>query len=280
MLKQKLTLGFSPCPNDTFIFDALIHQKIDTEGLAFEIRLHDVEELNSQALTGTLDITKLSYHAYAYVSDQYILLNSGSALGKNCGPLLIAMTSLSEEQINNAKIAIPGKLTTANFLFSLQYPDAKNKAEVVFSDIEEGVITGKFDAGVIIHENRFTYEKKGLKKICDLGENWEANTGFPIPLGGIAMKRSLGEDLQRKVDRLIRKSIEFAFKNEHEPLAFMKANAQEMEEEVMYKHVGLYVNDFSLDLGEEGQAAIRYMYEKGMALQLFEPLTQPIILAQ
>ncbi|MEZ5009157.1 MAG: 1,4-dihydroxy-6-naphthoate synthase [Chitinophagales bacterium] len=278
MSNQKLTLGFSPCPNDTFIFDALIHHKIDTEGLDFELQLLDVEELNNKAVAGELDITKLSYHAFAYVSQQYILLNSGSALGQNCGPLLVALNSLSKKEIENGAIAIPGKLTTANFLFSLEYPNAKNKKAVLFSDIEQGVLSGKFDAGVIIHENRFTYEEKGLTKICDLGERWEATTGFPIPLGGIAIKRDLDIELQRKVDRLIRKSIAFAFQHKEEPLNFMRQHAQEMEEEVMYKHVNLYVNDYSIDLGEKGKNAIEFLYKKGVELELFQPLTQPVIL--
>lgn len=278
MSNQKLTLGFSPCPNDTFIFDALIHHKIDTEGLDFELQLLDVEELNNKAVAGELDITKLSYHAFAYVSQQYILLNSGSALGQNCGPLLVALNPLSKEEINNGAIAIPGKLTTANFLFSLEYPNAKNKKAVLFSNIEQGVLSGQFDAGVIIHENRFTYEERGLTKICDLGERWEATTGFPIPLGGIAIKRDLDIELQRKVDRLIKKSIEFAFQHKEAPLKFMRQHAQEMVEDVMYKHVNLYVNEYSIDLGEKGKKAIEFLYKKGVELELFQPLTQPVIL--
>jgi 1,4-dihydroxy-6-naphthoate synthase len=275
---QTLTLAFSPCPNDTFIFDALAHQKIDTEGLDFKVELMDVESLNEHAVKGSFDITKLSYHAFAYVAKSYILLNSGSALGKGCGPLLIAKNPMSVLEINNGKIAIPGKLTTANFLFCLTYPDAKNKTTVVFSDIEEGVLNGTFDAGVIIHENRFTYAQKNLVKICDLGVEWENNTGFPIPLGGIAMKRNLPLELQKTVDRLIQKSIEFAFANPTESLSFVREHAQEMDANVRMQHIQLYVNQYSLNLGETGIKAVHHLLQKGAAVGLYPPIQQAVIL--
>lgn len=276
--QQTLTLGFSPCPNDTFIFDALVHQKIDTEGLRFEVELLDVEALNKKAKQGAFDITKLSYHAYAYVADKYILLNSGSALGKGCGPLLVAKQHLSNEVISKATIAIPGQMTTANFLFSLAYPEVKQKESVLFSEIENGVLSNKFDAGVIIHENRFTYADKGLVKICDLGEDWETKTGFPIPLGGIAIQRNHTEELKTKVDRLIRKSIEFAFANRNEPLEYIKQHSQEMDTAVMYQHIDLYVNNYSIDLGEDGRAAVTYLMNKGAEIGLFEAIKSPIFL--
>ncbi len=277
MKSHKLTLGFSPCPNDTFIFDALIHHKIDTEGLSFDIVLLDVEELNNKALNGELDITKLSYHAFAYVSHQYILLNSGSALGENCGPLLISKKKMSKTQIENGKIAIPGKMTTANFLFSIEYPDSNNKEAVLFSEIEKGVLSGEYDAGVIIHENRFTYKEKGLHKICDLGEVWEQKTKYPIPLGGIATKRDFPIELQQKVDRVIKRSIEFAFQNPKSSLEFVKQHAQEMDEAVMQKHIELYVNDYSIDLGEKGKSAIQYLMNKGQEIMLFDKVVEPLI---
>ncbi len=238
---MKLSLGFSPCPNDTFIFDAMLHGRIDTEGLEFEIFMEDVETLNRRAFLGELDITKLSYHAYAYLLEKYVLLDAGSALGKNCGPLLIAKQPMSDEEVENTVIAIPGKYTTANFLFSLAFPNAKNKVETVFSEIENAVLEGKVGAGLIIHENRFTYEQKGLKKIVDLGEFWEQSTGMPIPLGGIVVKRSLPEEIKRKMNRVMERSVRYAFENPAASKDFVKANAQEMEESVMNSHIQLYV---------------------------------------
>jgi 1,4-dihydroxy-6-naphthoate synthase len=274
---MKLSLGYSPCPNDCFIFDALIHDKIDTEGLQFNVELHDVETLNKKALNGELDITKLSFHAYGYVLDKYILLRAGSALGFNCGPLLIGSSkfgvqSLEEEdsRTEDLKVAIPGKLTTANFLLSLACPKLNNKIEYVFSEIEDAVLNGKVDAGLIIHENRFTYEQKGLKKIIDLGEYWESLIHAPIPLGGIVIKRTLDKELQQKVNRLIRKSVEFAFADPESCMEYVKTHAQEMSPEVMKKHINLYVNKFSIDLGEEGINAVDLMFSKAKELKIFD----------
>lgn len=278
---NSFTLGFSPCPNDCFIFDALIHHKIDTEGLQFNVVMQDVEALNQKAFREELDITKLSYHAYAYLTKQYQLLDAGSALGKGCGPLLIAKSDEMKDdklKIKNAKIAIPGKYTTANFLFSLAFPDAKNKVELLFSEIEDAVLNGKADAGLIIHENRFTYEQKGLKKIIDLGEYWETLTKAPIPLGGIAIKRSLPDDLKQKVNRVLRKSVEYAFANPKSSFNFVKAHAQEMSAEVMYKHIDLYVNKFSLDLGKEGKRAIQLLFDKAQGLGVIKKIEDAIFL--
>ncbi len=258
---MKLTLGFSPCPNDTFIFDAMIHQKIETEGLEFEVVMEDVEKLNQMAFAGELDITKLSYHAFGYLTEKYILLNAGSALGKNCGPLLIARPEFDFNKIETANIAIPGKNTTANFLLRLAYPDAVNKTELLFSDIENAVLSGEVDCGLIIHENRFTYAEKGLIKIRDLGEYWEETTRLPIPLGGIVAKRNLNIEILNKIDRVLKRSVEYAFENPKSSLPFIRQHAQEMEEEVMYQHIHLYVNDYSVDLGEEGRKAISKMYK-------------------
>lgn len=260
---SKLTIGFSPCPNDTFIFDAMVHQKVDTEGLVFETIMGDVEELNEMAFAGKLDITKLSYHAYAYCLDAYQLLNAGSALGNGVGPLLVAKQQISEEDLAQASIAIPGKYTTANLLFGLAYPQAKSKIPMLFSDVEDAVIAGAVDAGLIIHENRFTYQEKGLVKIRDLGEFWEDFSGHPIPLGGIVIRRTLDTALQQKVDRVLRRSLEYAYANTEDVLPFVKDFAQEMDPEVMLKHIGLYVNEFTLDLGEKGRAAIEFMFAHG-----------------
>ena len=207
-----LTLGFSSCPNDTFIFDAMVHGRIDTEGLDFEVVMADVEALNRAAFSSALDITKLSYHALGHLLNTYILLPSGSALGNNCGPLLIAKRPLSAAEVVNGKVVIPGIFTTANFLFMLAYPAAKQVKSLIFSEIEQVVLSGEADAGVIIHESRFTFEERGLIKMVDLGEFWETTTGLPIPLGGIAVRRNLPEKIQQKLARIMHRSVSFATK--------------------------------------------------------------------
>jgi len=280
-----LTLGFSPCPNDCFIFDAMLHGKIDTEGLEFDVFMEDVETLNQKAFKGELDITKLSYHAYAHLTKKYQLLNAGSALGNNCGPLLITnkndlsgLVSELRSPDSKLKIAIPGKYTTANFLLSLAFPEATDKVEMVFSDIEDAVLTGKVDAGLIIHENRFTYEQKGLKKIIDLGEYWETLTKAPIPLGGIVIKRGFPNELKATFDRVLRKSVEYAFANPKSSLSFVKEHAQEMSEEVMYKHIDLYVNNYSVDLGKEGKRAVKLLFDKAEELGMINKMEDNIFL--
>jgi len=253
---MQLDLGFSPCPNDTFIFDALVHQKIDTEGLSFRIHLEDVETLNNWALKGSLQISKISYGVLPLLQREYQLLDAGGALGKGVGPLLIARQPIAPEQINHLKIAIPGVHTSAHMLFCLAYPDAAQKEFMLFSQIEDAVINGEVGAGVIIHENRFTYMQKGLHKVLDLGEYWEEKTGCPIPLGGIVASRQLAPDLQLRINNLIRKSVEYAWARYPALPEFVKMHASEMEEEVMRKHIELYVNPFTASLGEEGQRAI------------------------
>ncbi|RZM28366.1 MAG: 1,4-dihydroxy-6-naphthoate synthase [Pedobacter sp.] len=262
---MKLSLGFSPCPNDTFIFDALIHHKIDTEGLDFDVFFDDVETLNQKALKGQLDISKLSFHAFAHVAENYALLDAGSALGFGVGPLLICKNEkfLHPGALEDAtlKVAIPGKLTTANFLLGIAYPALQNKVELVFSEIEEALINGTVDLGLIIHENRFTYADKGLHKIVDLGSFWENLTGCAIPLGGIVINRNLSPEIQQKVNRVLKKSVEFAFANPKSGLDFIREHAQAMEESVMYKHIELYVNKYSVDLGPEGRKAIDILFK-------------------
>ena len=256
---MKLTLGFSPCPNDTFIFDAMVHHKIDTEGLEFKVVFADVESLNKWAFEGKLDVTKLSYNAFTNCVDDYVLLDSGQALGNNCGPLLIKKqnTILTKE----SKIAIPGKYTTANMLLEIAFPEYKNKIETLFSDIESDVLDGKVDAGLIIHENRFTYQDKGLIKVQDLGEFWEEKIKLPIPLGGIVVKRNLDFDLQKKVERILRKSVEYAFENRVESAEYVKLHSQEMTKEVVDAHINLYVNEFSVSLGSQGREAIVKVFD-------------------
>ncbi|MBF90411.1 MAG: 1,4-dihydroxy-6-naphthoate synthase [Flavobacteriales bacterium] len=258
---MKLTLGFSPCPNDTFMFDALVHAKVDTEGLEFEVVMEDVEALNQRALNNDLDVTKLSYHAFLYCVQVYSLLNSGSALGRNCGPLLIQQKGNSPFTANS-KIAIPGKNTTANLLLNIAFPHLQNKEEMLFSDIEQAVIDGRVDAGLIIHENRFTFQEKGLEKIQDLGEFWETETGLPIPLGGIVVKRDLPLDVQQKVQRVLKRSIQYAFDHPKSAKEYIRCYAQEMDEQVMYEHIKLYVNNFSLDLGLEGKQAVEEVFKR------------------
>ncbi|MES2428751.1 MAG: 1,4-dihydroxy-6-naphthoate synthase [Bacteroidota bacterium] len=287
---MKLTLGFSPCPNDTFIFDALIHHKIDTEGLEFEVFYDDVETLNQKAFRGELDITKLSYHAFAYIVDKYVLLDAGSALGYGVGPMLISDFEISisdlqsgkivnrKSEIVNPLIGIPGKYTTANFLLGLAFPNATNKVELVFSDIENAVLEGRVDVGLIIHENRFTYQDKGLKKIIDLGDYWEKKTGCAIPLGGIVANRNLPIDIQHKINRVLRKSVEFAFANPKSGLDFIRQHAQEMSEEVMYKHIELYVNKYSVDLGEEGRKAIKLLFDTALDKGIIPSIEKDIFL--
>lgn len=257
-----MTLAFSPCPNDTFIFDALVNGKIDTGGLSFEVHLEDVQTLNEWAMQGKMDITKISYGVLPKLLEQYELLDAGGALGKGVGPLLIARPERMEEllqndpALQNATIAIPGADTTAHMLFSMAYPAAHRKRFLVFNAIEEAVLTGQVDAGVIIHENRFTYQDKGLAKITDLGEYWERELRVPIPLGGIVMKKGFGAEVHSKINGLIRKSVEYAFANYPALPAYVREHSQEMSEEVMRSHIDLYVNNYSIDLGPDGHQAV------------------------
>ena len=253
---MKLTLGFSPCPNDTFIFDAMVHGRIDTEGLEFDYFLTDVEELNTTALSSKVDITKISYHAYAYVAENYLILDAGSALGHRNGPLLISKNRLSVSELPGLRIAIPGKYTTANLLFSIAWPDVVNKKEYLFSKIEDALINEEVDAGLIIHETRFTYYRKGLHKLADMGEYWENLTGLPIPLGAIVIKRSVPDDVALKVNRVIRRSLEYAYKDSFASYDFVSGNAREMESTVMNNHIKLFVNEYTLNLGTKGREAI------------------------
>ncbi len=257
---MKFTLGFSPCPNDTFIFDALVNKKIDTGGFEFDTVLEDVQTLNQWAIQGKLAITKLSYGVLPLVLKHYVVLNSGSALGRGVGPLLITNGHNITDNVDESTIAIPGEQTTAHLLFSLAYPTAKNKNFLRYDAIEDFVCSGK-GLGVIIHENRFTYEDKGLKKIIDLGDFWEKETGNAIPLGGIVVNRSIDTDIQQRIDALIKKSIEYAFSNYPQLNDYIRNNAQEMSEDVMRKHIDLYVNDYSISLGEEGKKTVRKLLE-------------------
>jgi len=275
---MKLTLGFSPCPNDTFIFDAMVHGRIDTEGIEFEYFLADVEELNRKAFEGNVDITKMSYHAYAYVAQKYLILDSGSALGRKSGPLLISRKQISPDDLSDKLIAIPGKYTTANLLISIFWPDALNKREYLFSDIESALLKNEVDAGLIIHETRFTYHKRGLLKIADLGDYWEKLTDMPIPLGAIVINRSVPEEVALKVNRILRRSLEYAYRDSIASFDFVAGNAQEMDKNVMNNHIKLFVNDFTLDLGAGGRAAIEKLFELAGELKVIPEMPQRIFL--
>lgn len=251
------TLGFSPCPNDTFIFDALVNNKIDTGDFKFNVRLEDVETLNGLAKNQVLDFTKISYGVLPLVTQNYKVLNSGSALGKGVGPLLISKRQVDFNDVGKYQIVIPGENTTAHLLFSLAFPNTKNKIFKRYDEIENSVLESNNVLGVIIHENRFTYMKKGLHKIIDLGNFWEEKTSLPIPLGGIVGKRNIDENILMQVDALIKESMEYAFENYPLITDYVKQHSQEMEPEVMKKHIDLYVNKFSINLGEEGRNAIQ-----------------------
>ncbi len=257
-----MTLGFSPCPNDTFMLHAMLHGLVDTEGISFEPHIADVQELNELAINNTLDITKISYLSYLQLLPHYHMLTSGSALGFGVGPLLISKNEITAQAFlenSNLKIALPGKNTTAHFLFSYFAENHKNKEFIIFSDIEKEILEDKIDAGVIIHENRFTYHNRGLNKIVDLGTFWEQHTHLPIPLGGIAVKRNTDEALKKKINRIIHRSVAYAFSHPDASRVYVHAHAQEMEQEVQQQHIALYVNDFSLDQGPKGTAAVHKM---------------------
>lgn len=257
-----LTLGFSPCPNDTFIFHALVHGRVELPGVTFEPRLEDVEALNRLAVAGALDVTKVSYGVLPRLLDEYVLLRSGGALGRGCGPLIVARDPMDAEGLRSARIAIPGRMTTANLLLRLFDPDIPPGEEMVYSEIMPAVAEGRVDAGLIIHESRFTYGDHGLSMVADLGAWWESTTGAPIPLGAIVARRSLGADTIREVEEAIRRSVLHAFHHPGESAAYIAAHAQEMEPEVIRNHIALYVNEFSVDLGDQGEEAVRQLLSR------------------
>lgn len=259
---MEITLGFSSCPNDTYMFDALVHKKIDTEGFDFKYVISDVQELNRRAFVGDLQMTKLSYFAYSHVYQNYQILDSGSALGFANGPLFICKKG-DEKKINaSSRILIPGKETTANLLFSIAYPEFTNKTECLFSEIEPKIMSGEYDAGVIIHEDRFTYAERGFSLLCDLGTYWESQTKSPIPLGAIVVRRDVPDDVKMILSRLLKKSIEYANAHPMDSYAFIHEHAQAIEDDVLRKHIALFVNDFSLSLGEQGRKAVETLYRR------------------
>jgi 1,4-dihydroxy-6-naphthoate synthase len=275
---MRLSLGFSPCPNDTFIFDAMVHGRIDTEGLEFDYFLTDVEELNLRALKADVDITKISYHAYAYVAENYLILDAGSALGHRNGPLLISKRRIGIDELPKLRIAIPGKYTTANLLFSIAWPEVINKTEYVFSKIEDALLKDEVDAGLIIHETRFTYYKRGLHKLADMGEYWEGLTGLPIPLGAIVVKKDIPEDIALKVNRVVRRSLEYAYKDSFASFDFVSGNAREMDSTIMNNHIKLFVNEYTLDLGSRGREAIVELFRIARQKNVIPVLPERIFL--
>ncbi|MCC7416759.1 MAG: 1,4-dihydroxy-6-naphthoate synthase [Acidobacteria bacterium] len=276
---MKLSLAFSPCPNDCFIFDAIVHRRIDLEGIEFDVRLADVEALNQAALERRIDVTKLSCHAYLHCAADYVLLDAGSALGRGCGPLLISKRAITAGEVSSGtlRIAGPGRFTTAQLLLGLAFPGAREATAMVFSEIEGAVLGGGFDAGLIIHENRFTYEAKGLRKIVDLGEFWEREAQAPIPLGAIAVRRSLNGQLAQAMNRIVRRSVEYAFANPSASRPFVRGHAQEMSDDVVRRHIDLYVNDYSRDLGEEGRRALRQLFARARAAGVAPAVDAPFL---
>ncbi len=274
---RTLSLGYSPCPNDTFIFYALVYGKIDTGDLNFKEILLDVETLNQMAVKGELDITKVSYNAFGNLRDDYCLLRSGGALGRGCGPLVVASKECEMKDLKGKTIAIPGELTTAHLLLQFYDPDFKSNVKAMpFHEIMEAVKKGEVEAGLIIHEGRFTYPSYGMKKIIDLGEWWEEETGLPIPLGCIIAKRSLGIDVISKVERLIRESVQYAMSQREEPMKYIKEHSQELDNSVIGEHINLYVNDYSIDIGDDGIRAVRKLLdmaeERGIIKKSATPL--------
>lgn len=278
-MNRPLTLGYSPCPNDTFIFYALVHGLVDIEDVDLVERLEDVETLNRLALDGALDLTKISYHALGHLRDDYTLLRSGGALGRGCGPLVVATKPVAMESLRGATIAIPGKLTTANLLLQLYGEGYETVLIMPFYDIMQAVQSGQADAGVIIHESRFTYAACGLHQVLDLGLWWETKTGFPIPLGGILAKRSLGKEMITRLDRALRASVEYAWAHPEKPKSYIRRHAQELSDTVTDQHIRLYVNEFTRDLGSEGVQAVEALLARAEERGVIPPSEQPLFLS-
>lgn len=262
-MTKELTLGFSPCPNDTFMFYPLLHGLVETTGLCYREHIEDVETLNQLALQGKLDVSKVSCHALGHIRDDYVLLRSGSALGRGCGPLLVAGSGINPAELRGRTIAVPGRYTTAMLLLRLYDPALDNFIVMPFNEIMDAVLCGNVDAGVIIHESRFTYQGFGLKKLLDLGEWWEKETGLPIPLGGIVARRSLGVATIALIEQSLQAGVEYARSHPNEAAHFIREHSQEMSEEVCAEHIKLYVNDFSVELGSEGEEAIKCLLKRG-----------------
>ena len=280
MMTTELTLGFSPCPNDTFMFYPLVHGLIETGGLAYRERLEDVETLNQLARAGELDVSKVSYHALGHIRNEYALLRSGSALGRGCGPLLVASKKGDPRALHGRTIGVPGRYTTALLLLRLFDPALDTFIIMPFNEIMDAVLSGSVDAGLIIHESRFTYHGFGLHKLLDLGEWWEGETGLPLPLGGIVARRSLGAATIAAVERALTAGVEYARSHPDEAARYIGEHAQEMSSEVCAAHIGLYVNDFSADLGDEGVRAITCLLQRAEQAGIIPASTAPLFMSQ
>jgi len=273
---KTLTLGFSPCPNDTFIFHALVHGLVDCPGIALAERLEDVETLNRLALDEALDIAKVSFHLLGHIRDNYVLLRSGGAMGRGCGPLVVSARFTGMDQLKGRRIAVPGRYTTASLLLRLFDPHLDDIVHIPFNEIMGAIARGEVDAGVIIHESRFTYQEAGLSRLLDLGEWWERETGRPIPLGGIVARRSLGKEVVLAIESSLRASVAYALAHPAEANDYIRAHSQEMSDEVCAAHVNLYVNNFSLDLGAEGEAAVSALLSRAEAVGLVPRSTRSL----
>jgi 5,8-dihydroxy-2-naphthoate synthase len=275
-MTRALALGYSPCPNDTFIFYALVHGRIPLPGIRIREQLADVETLNQLALNSALELTKISYHAFGHLRDRYVLLRSGGALGRGCGPLVIAPRPRTMEDLRGLRIAIPGRLTTANLLLQLYGEGFDNLLVLPFDQVMPAVLRGEAEAGVIIHESRFTYRQLGLYQVCDLGTWWETVSGLPIPLGGILARRDLGTVLIRALEEALAASVGYAFAHPQESRDYIKRHSQELADEVIDSHIGLYVNDFSLALGREGEDAVAELLRRAEARGIIPASSCPL----
>ena len=277
-MTKELSLGFSPCPNDTFMFYPLVHGLVETDGLVYRERLEDVETLNQLARAGELDVSKVSYHALGHIREEYALLRSGSALGRGCGPLLVALKKCAPHELRGRTIAVPGRYTTALMLLQLFDPALDTFIIMPFNEIMDAVLSGCVDAGLIIHESRFTYHGFGLHKLLDLGEWWEAETGLPLPLGGIVARRSLGTETIAAVERALKAGVDYAREHPDEATRYIGEHAQEMSQEVCAAHIRLYVNDFSTDLGDEGVRAITCLLQRAGQAGIIPVSTVPLFM--
>ncbi len=271
-----LSLGYSPCPNDTFIFYGLVQGRIPLSGLTFRERLEDVETLNFLAGSGRLDVTKISFHAFGHLRGDYALLRTGGALGRGCGPLVVGRRSLSPGELSRCRIAIPGRQTTAGLLLQLYGIGGGHTVVMPYDGILAAVREGLVDAGLIIHESRFTYQDHGLICLLDLGRWWQEKTGLPLPLGGILARRSLGAPLIGAIEQAVGDSAAYARRHSEETRAYIRQHAQELDDEVIDRHIALYVNEFSLDLGSEGEAAVRELLARAEERKLIPPHAGPL----
>lgn len=261
---MKISLNISTCPNDTFMFDALIHKRIDTKGYEFELTMEDIDLLNKEVAKGSVDVSKISYANYPNIAENYKILRSGGALGSGNGPLLVSRKKIYVDEIPYLKIGIPGEDTSANLLLNFASPEVKEKKVYLFSDVSEAIIGDEIDAGILIHEERFSFKEKGLSLVLDLGQNWEDKTGLLVPLGAIVINKRLDEKIQKEINDLIRESIDFAFKNPSLSYNFVKNNAKELSDDTIFKHIDMFVNEYSLDLGKKGvDSVLKFLNNKG-----------------